>query len=46
MDYSIKKMTNQDLLKIKDILISDFDDFWSYSVFKDELNSDNSLFFY
>ena len=25
MDYSIKKMTNQDLLKIKDILISDFE---------------------
>lgn len=46
MDYSIKKMTNQDLLKIKDILISDFDDFWSYSVLKDELNSDNSLYFF
>ena len=46
MDYSIKKMTNQDLLEIKDILISDFDDFWSYSVLKDELNSDNSLYFF
>ena len=46
MDYSIKKMTNQDLLEIKDILISDFDDFWSYSTLKDELNSDNSLYFF
>lgn len=44
MDYSIKKMTNQDLLKIKDILISDFDDFWNYDILKQELECSNSYF--
>ena len=37
--YDITKMTLEDLNNIKDYLISDFDDFWNYSVFKSELES-------
>ena len=40
--YDITKMTLEDLNNIKDNLISDFDDFWNYSVFKSELESDSS----
>ena len=40
--YNITKMTLDDLNNIKDNLISDFDDFWNYSVFKSELESDSS----
>lgn len=40
--YDIAKMTLYDLNSIKDNLISDFDDFWNYSVFKSELESDSS----
>ena len=40
--YDIAKMTLEDLNNIKDNLISDFDDFWNYSVFKSELESDSS----
>ena len=40
--YDITKMTFEDLNNIKDNLISDFDDFWNYSVFKSELESDSS----
>ena len=40
--YDIAKMTLDDLNNIKDNLISDFDDFWNYSVFKSELESDSS----
>lgn len=40
--YDITKMTLEDLNNIKDNLISDFDDFWNYSIFKSELESDSS----
>lgn len=40
--YDIAKMTLEDLNNIKDNLISDFDDFWNYSIFKSELESDSS----
>lgn len=42
MDLEISKMTLDDLNDIKDILISDFDDFWSYDVLKEELECKNS----
>lgn len=35
-------MTVSDLELIKDFLISDFDDFWNYNVFKSELLNPNS----
>lgn len=35
-------MTLEDLNQIANILISDFDGFWSYDILKDELNSENS----
>ena len=43
-NLEIKKMNLNDLDSIKDILISDFDDFWNYNVLKDELQSDNSTY--
>ena len=41
---TITKMTLDDLNNIKDILISDFDDFWNYSILKSELESPNSYY--
>lgn len=39
---NISQMTLDDLENIKDILTSEFDDFWTESIFKEELKSDNS----
>lgn len=44
MDFTFKKMYIQDLEEIKDVLLSDFDDFWSYEVLMEELLSDSSLY--
>lgn len=44
MDFTFKKMDIQDLEEIKDVLLSDFDDFWSYEVLREELLSDSSLY--
>lgn len=38
----IENMTLTDLYSIQDTLVSDFDDFWNYSVLKSELESPNS----
>ena len=40
----VYKMSLTDLENIKEILISDFDDFWNYSILKDELSSTNSYY--
>ena len=45
MDYSILKMEKKDLQKIKDNLITKYDNFWSYQTLEDELNSQNSIYF-
>ena len=42
MDFKIDKMSIENLKSIKDILYSNFDNFWSYDVLEDELESDNS----
>lgn len=42
MDIEIKPMTLNDLDAISNTLISDFDDFWSYAILKDELECKNS----
>ena len=42
MNLNFSNMNISDLDEIKDILVSDFDDFWTYSIFKDELNSSSS----
>lgn len=41
-DIKIKNMELLDLKKIKDILQSDFDEFWNYEIFKQELANTNS----
>lgn len=40
----ITNMNLDDLNMISDILISDFDDFWTYNVFKSELENKNSKY--
>lgn len=40
----IQEMSLNDLEKIKDILISDFDDFWNYNILEEELESPNSKY--
>ena len=44
MKIEITKMTVSDLDSISDELITDFDDFWNYNVFKSELENDNSKY--
>ncbi len=43
-NYNIKKMNLDDLEQIKDILISDFDDFWDYNILKNELTNENCYY--
>ena len=44
MDLEIEKMTLDDLDSIQNILFTEFDNFWTYSTFEQELNSENSHF--
>ena len=41
----INKMMLSDLDEIKDFLIKDFDDFWNYQIFKEEITNNNSNYF-
>jgi len=43
-NISLDFMTIEDLEKIKDILISDFDNFWNYEILKKELLNINSKY--
>lgn len=43
-NIKITSMNSQDLEAIKNILNSDFDDFWNYNILKDELNNKNSRY--
>ncbi len=43
-NLKVRKMTLSDLATIKDILLSDFDDFWNYNIFASELNNENSTY--
>ena len=44
MDFKISKMSIEDLKNIKNILYSDFDNFWSYNVLKQELVNDKTKY--
>ena len=44
-NLKISLMTVKDLYKIKNILESEFDSFWNYSIFKSELENPNSIYF-
>lgn len=44
MEINISKMTLLDLLEIKNILVSEFDDFWNFDIFKSELENENSKY--
>lgn len=44
MNLKIEKMNLDDLNNIKNIIISDFDDFWNYNILKEELECSNSYF--
>ena len=43
-NIEFKDMTITDLDSIKDNLYTDFDDFWSYNIFKSELENENSRY--
>ena len=43
-NIEIEVMTLVDLENIKNILSSDFDEFWNHNVFKEELQSENSKY--
>ncbi len=43
-NIEIETMQISDLNSIADILLTDFDDFWTYSVFKSELQNPNSTY--
>ena len=45
LDLSISDMNELDLKKIKDILETEFDEYWNYSIFKSELQNENSKYF-
>lgn len=42
MDLKLSKMSIENLKSIKNVLASDFDNFWSYDVLEEELECDNS----
>lgn len=44
-DFIISHMKICDLESIKEILESDFDNFWNYQIFKSELQNPNSTYF-
>lgn len=44
-NIKINPMTIQDLNSIKNILETDFDDFWNYTIFKNEIQNPNSIYF-
>ena len=44
MQIDITKMELSDLDSISDILTSEFDDFWNYNIFKNELCNENSKY--
>lgn len=45
MEIVINIMSISHLLEIKDELVTEFDDFWTYSIFKKELENSNSKYF-
>lgn len=45
MEIIINRMTFSHLLEIKDTLTSEFDNFWTYSIFEKELENPNSKYF-
>ena len=44
MDLKVNEMSLDDLNSIKDILLSNFDDFWNYNILKEELKCASSYF--
>ena len=41
----ISRMEQSDLLKIADILQTEFDEFWNINIFLNELENENSTYF-
>ena len=44
-EFVINLMTLEELESIKDILVDDYDEFWSESVLKSEIENPNAKFF-
>lgn len=43
-NIEVTKMTNADLLSLKDRLVTDFDDFWTYNILQQELSNTNTTY--
>ena len=43
-NIDITYMTNEDLLSIKDILLQEFDDFWTYTILSQELSNPSTTY--
>lgn len=45
MEIEILNMTLQDFEEIKDVLTKEFDEFWTETILKEELESENKIYF-
>ena len=43
-NVEITKMSNDDLIDLKDSLISEFDDFWTFNILKQEFDNENTTY--
>ena len=43
-DIEVNQMSNDDLLVLKDSLLNEFDDFWTYSILKQEFDNENTTY--
>lgn len=43
-NIEVNQMSNDDLLVFKDSLLNEFDDFWTYSILKQEFDNENTTY--
>lgn len=43
-NIEVSQMSNDDLLDLKDSLLNEFDDFWTYNILEQEFNNENTTY--
>ena len=43
-NIEVSQMSNDDLLNLKDSLLNEFDDFWTYNILEQEFNNENTTY--
>ena len=43
-NIEVGQMSNDDLLNLKDSLLNEFDDFWTYNILEQEFNNENTTY--